>query len=233
MLVLSVFVALQIAAPTDAARLLAHARTARYQQDSTLASYQTIVRQRASAGIGLTRGLVGQVGRPRLAARFESVARVGWHHEQGAWGEILAARSVAPIVGENEPEPGDDDQAIVVPYYPGRDRLWPVSEIRAGIPEIGKNGTIGAGKFNEWILHPLEPGAEREYSYAIGDSLSLRLPGGSVVQLRELRVRPKRPDSQLIVGSLWIDVASGALVRAAYRPSMPMDLWPLFGPDLD
>ena len=31
---------------------------------------------------------------------------------------------------------------------------------------------------------------------------------------------------RLIVGSLWVDQQSGSLVRAAYRPSMPMDLWP-------
>src|SRR6266545_3593698 len=83
--------------------LVARARAARYQQDSSLASYQAVVRQRMSSGFGIARGLVGAVGRERLAARIESVARVGWHHELGAWGEVIGGRSVAPIVGEYEP----------------------------------------------------------------------------------------------------------------------------------
>ena len=107
--------------------LVARARAARYQQDSSLASYQAVVRQRMSSGFGIARGLVGAVGRERLAARIESVARVGWHHELGAWGEVIGGRSVAPIVGEYEPG-YEDHHALVLPYYPGRERLWPVSE---------------------------------------------------------------------------------------------------------
>lgn len=227
MFVLTLAVTLQLAAPSDVTRLVAQARTARFQQDSALASYQAVVRQRMSAGIGLARGLVGQVGRPRLAARFESIARVGWHHSRGAWGEILGARSVVPIVGELEPEAEEDDMALVLPYFPGRERLWPVEEMRDAMRE--SNRPID----HDWIMHPLEAGGDSVYTFAIGDSLAFRLPDGSTVRLRELRMRPKRPDARFVVGSLWIDVATGALVRAAYRPSMPMDLWPLFGDELD
>ena len=197
--------------------LVTRAREARYQQDSTLASYEAIARQRMSAGIGLARGMgIGPIAPERLAARVESVARVGWHHSLGAWGEIIAARSVAPIVGETEMQPEDDDIALVLPYYPGRDRLWPVSELRAMLPRA-----------EDWIIHPLEAGADSMYAFALGDSLNIRLPDNAVVRVREIRVRPRRPQSRLVVGSLWVDVASGSLVRAAYRPSVPMDLWPL------
>lgn len=209
---------------TGVATLVARARAARYQQDSLLASYETVVRQRMSAGIGLARGLgTLPVGRPRLAARFESVARVGWHHELGAWGEVLGVRGVAPIVGEVVPSSGGDEPgALVLPYYPGRDRLWPVTEIRDGLPIVGN-----------WIVHPLDPGADSLYAFSLGDSITFHLPNGSVIALRELRLRPRRPASQLVVGSLWLDVASGALVRAAYRPSVPVDLWPFFQKELD
>ena len=84
-------------APLSSATLVARARAARYQQDSALAEYQATVRQRMSAGLGVARGLgfgVGAIARDRLAARFESVARVGWHAQLGAWGELLAARGI-------------------------------------------------------------------------------------------------------------------------------------------
>jgi hypothetical protein len=224
-MLLAALLTLQLAAPADVSALVARARAARYQQDSALASYTTVVRQRISASIGVKRGLVGQIGRPRLAARTESVARVGWDHAQGAWGEIIAARSVAPIVGENDAMDEVDDVALVLPYYPGRDRLWPVDEMREAFRE---------GDFDEeWIAHPLDRGADSLYAFSFGDSLTFKLPDGAVVRLRELRVRPRRPDSRLVVGSLWVDVVSGALVRAAYRPSMAMDLWPFFGEELD
>jgi hypothetical protein len=224
-MVLAVLLTLQLAAPADVTTLVARARTARFQQDSALASYQTVVRQRISATIGVKRGIVGDIGRPRLAARVESVARVGWDHSLGAWGEIIALRSVAPIAGENDPTSEADDVALVLPYYPGRDRLWPVDEMREAFRE---------GDFDhEWIEHPLDRGVDSLYSYSLGDSLSFKLPDGARVRLREVRVRPKRPDSRLVVGSLWVDIATGALVRAAYRPSTSMDLWPFFGNELD
>src|SRR5215207_6385131 len=207
----AVLLTLQLAAPADVSTLVARARAARYQQDSALASYTTVVRQRISGSIGVKRGLVGQIGRPRLADRIESVARVGWDHALGAWGEILATRSVVPIIGENDPMDEDDDVALVLPYYPGRDRLWPVDEMR----EAFREGDFDA----EWIAHPLDSGADSVYAFALGDSLSFRLPDGAFVRMREVKVRPRRPDSRLVVGSLWVDVASGALVRAAYRPS--------------
>src|SRR4051812_28501533 len=56
------------------ATLVARARGARTQQDSMLASYETTVRQRFSAGLGISRGLavahglpLAAVGAPRLA----------------------------------------------------------------------------------------------------------------------------------------------------------------------
>src|SRR6185295_2565453 len=98
------------AAPLGVSALVARARAARVQQDSMLASYQATVRQRMSSSIGLAAGLgLGPIGRDRLAARFESVARVGWDHRLGAWGELLGARAVFPVLGILEPQAADDD----------------------------------------------------------------------------------------------------------------------------
>ena len=226
-----------IGAP-DVTTLVTRARAARLQQDAQLAAYEVITRQRLSASIGLAGGLtgtgiaaavkgasigaLGAIGAMKLAARYESVARLGWDHELGAWGEVLGARSVAPIVGQTHPFlERDDEIALILPFYPGRDRLWPTSEIAGDLP-----------RFKDWIVHPLADGADSVYRFMLGDSLSIRLPDSRVIYLREIRVQARRPSARLIVGSLWVDIATGNLVRAAYRPSLPIDLWPFMAREI-
>src|SRR5262245_28960344 len=113
---LSLLFAAQIAAASDVQSLVARARAARYQQDSALAEYRAIARQRMSSGIGVSTVFgVGVPGPEKLAARFESVARVGWDVRNGAWGEVIGSRAVAPLVGETEPN-GETEVALVLPY---------------------------------------------------------------------------------------------------------------------
>src|SRR3569833_252475 len=205
------------------------ARSARWQQDSMLAGYETTVRQRMSASSGSSTGLAATaglplvtVGPPRLAARFESVARVGWSETSGAWAEILAARSVLPMFGSGPPEPETGEVALVLPYYPGRDWLWPTTELYRALPTA-----------RDWIVHPLSAGADSVYEFSVGESLDIRLPDRRAIHVRELRVRPRRPSPRLIVGSLWIDAETGNLVRTAYRPSTTIDLWPMMERNFD
>jgi hypothetical protein len=229
-LLLGALCACQIAAATPeanvartAGELLARARAARYQQDSALQDYQAMAKQRWTAKLGVAPGLgLGPVSRLRLGARLETVARVGWNHQYGAWAELIGARAVAPIVGEVEPEIVDDEFAITLPYHPGRDRLWPTDELVEALP--GRDGLFA---------HPLDPANDSLYRFALGEPVDITLPGGRRIGLRELLVRPVRPDGRLIVGSLWVDASSGALVRAAYRPSVPVDLWPYMEPNFD
>jgi hypothetical protein len=209
--------------------LVTRARAARWQQDSMLAGYETTVRQRISSSIGISAGITAAsglplavVGPPRLAARFESVARVGWSQASGAWAEIVAARSVVPMLGDTRPEAETGEASLVLPYYPGRDWLWPTTELYRALPSA-----------RDWIVHPLSTGADSVYEFSAGDSLDIRLPDRRVIHLREIRVSPRRPSSRLIVGSLWIDGETGNLVRTAYRPSTAIDLWPIMERNFD
>ncbi len=216
-----------LAAPDTALtarELVARARTARYQQDARLSDYLAIARQRWSASIGLAAaGGFGPIGRMRLGARFETVARMGWHHKNGAWAELIASRAVAPIVGEVEPDVADDGIVLTLPYYPGRDRLWPMTEMLDALP----------GAEGGWIRHPLEAGSDSIYHFSLGGPLTITMPGNRQIRLRELLVRPVRPDQRLIVASLWLDISDGSLVRAAYRPSVAVDMWPYMEPNFD
>ncbi len=212
------------AAERSAAQLVALARANRYQQDTTLAEYRALAKQRwtGSVGIAAADGL-GPLGRMRLAARFETVARIGWNHRLGAWAELIASRGVAPIAGEMEPDPVTDEMAYAMPYHPGRDRLWPMDEMLDALEDSR----------DIWISHPLDAGSDSLYHFSLGGQQVITLPEGQRVRVRELVTRPVRPDHRLIVGSLWVDVDDGALVHAAYRPSVPVDLWPYMERNFD
>lgn len=208
----------------SAAQLVMRARANRYQQDAALAEYRTLAKQRWTGQVGIAAAAgLGPLGRMRLAARFETVARLGWHHRHGAWAELIASRGVAPIAGEMEPDPVTDEMAFALPYHPGRDRLWPMDEMVGALPE----------GLDVWISHPLDAGSDSLYRFALGGRQILTLPDGRRIQVRELLVRPVRPDHRLIVGSLWVDLVDGALVHAAYRPSVPVDLWPYMERNFD
>ena len=195
--------------------LLQRARTARMQQDSALQAYEATAYLRVSAGMGFSK-----IGRDRLIFRHENVTNVKWNRDVGAWVDVKGARTAIPIapkeVQEEEAhEPLEDGDMVPIPYYPGQEPLL----------AFNSGGVVQAQVDERELVHPLAEGAEAYYTYIAGDSMSFRLPDGKIVALRELQVRPRQPKWNVAVGSLWFDLASGQLVRAAYRLAEPIDIW--------
>jgi len=192
---------------------LLRARAARLTQDSALVAYDAMSYQRISAGIGFSK-----IGRDRLLFRHESASRIQWRQGVGVWIEARGARTaipVAPQEASDEARDGmnDPDMTASIPYFPGYEPLWVGSDVaRAQVDETE-------------LVHPIADGAEAYYTYETGDSIRFTLPDKTVIRLRELKVRPRHPKWNLAVGSLWFDTKSGQLVRAAYRLSVPMDIW--------
>ncbi|MEX2472532.1 MAG: hypothetical protein WEA34_10150, partial [Gemmatimonadota bacterium] len=73
------------------------------------------------------------------------------------------------------------------------------------------------------IEHPLEVEGAGSYVFGSGDTLTLALPSGVRIRAVELQMTPRRRHPTRLAGSLWIDPATGALVRAAYRLSDQLD----------
>ncbi|MGE5732967.1 MAG: hypothetical protein ACM37U_13555, partial [Gemmatimonas sp.] len=192
---------------------LLRARAARLTQDSALVAYDAMSYQRISAGLGFSK-----IGRDRLLFRHESAARIQWQQGVGVWMEARGSRTAIPVApaeahAEIRNEMNDPDMTASIPYFPGYEPLWIGSDMaRAQVDETE-------------LVHPIADGAEAYYTYETGDSISFKLPNATVIQLRELKVRPREPKWNLAVGSLWFDTKSGQLVRAAYRLSIPMDIW--------
>jgi hypothetical protein len=194
--------------------ILAHGRVARLSMDSALLAYDAMSYQRISAGMGFTK-----IGRDRLLFRHESAARVRWQQGVGVWMEAKGQRTAIPMIGTDEAkkemrsEMNDPDMNASIPYFPGYEPLWVASDMaRAQVDETE-------------IVNPVADGAEAYYTYQTGDSISFTLPNHTTIQLRELKIRPREPKWNLVVGSLWFDTKSGQMVRAAYRLSIPMDIW--------
>jgi len=71
---------------------------------------------------------------------------------------------------------------------------------------------LGDGRDVHGVLHPLAPGARDDYDYAIADSVRITV-GDRTLDVYEVRVRPRDVAAPRVVGSLYIDRQSGALVR--------------------
>ena len=193
---------------STARTLVARARAARVSQDSSLKAYDATAKRRFTVNFGL-----GAHGPERLLIRSEGASRVRWTRGVGAHIDVLAARTAIPLAYPGARVLSDMLDDNPVPYFPGREGLVGFSEV---VRSRRRHGSP--------MIHPLEDGAESMYRFATGDSVSLAFPDGRRIRLREIRVIPRAPRYDLIVGSLWIDASSGQLVRAVYRPAADMDI---------
>ncbi|WP_411281516.1 hypothetical protein [Gemmatimonas sp.] len=192
----------------EAKLILMRAREARVRQDSALRAYKATATQRISMGLGAKR-----LGLEKLAFRGDNVAEISWRRDVGVRVRPVGSRMTVPMASSAS---GDFSSAISIPYFPGRESLWfPSSNF----------GVVKADIDEREVIHPLANGAETYYKYASGDSVDIKLDGGRVIQLRELRITARRPDWRVFVGSFWFDRDGGQLVRAAYRLAMDLDIW--------
>ena len=201
----------------SARSLIARASAARAVHDSLLQSYEANGTLRMSVGVRLK-----AIGRDRLVWRLESARKIQWQRGVGAHVEVLGARAVAPVVSSNVMPVRDISPGpMAIPYYPGRESLWP----------MGQFGTLMSDE-GIWV-HPLSAGAEAYYLYTTGDSIRYTLQDQRTIRVTEIRLTPREPRWDLVAGSFWFDAATGQLVRAIYRPSIPMDLRMTFGTEND
>jgi hypothetical protein len=190
-----------------AREIVSRARAARLEQDSTILAYEARALQRISAGLGLR-----AMGRERLMFRTESATRVRWQRGVGAWIDVEGTRTAIPMAFPGARAIAGTLEMSPVPYFPGREGLLRFT----GMERV----TDQEGLF----IHPLAAGAEAYYRYQAGDTISYSLPTGQTIRIAEVTVRAREPAFDLILGSLWFDLGSAQVVRAAYRPAAPFDI---------
>ncbi|HEX6433977.1 MAG TPA: hypothetical protein VFZ87_07030, partial [Gemmatimonadales bacterium] len=79
---------------------------------------------------------------------------------------------------------------------------------------------IGEGDEVRDVPHPLSPEGLTAYDYALSDSIEIRSASGEVT-VYEIRVRPRSFKQALVVGTLYLDVATAELVRFRFSFTPP------------
>jgi len=73
---------------------------------------------------------------------------------------------------------------------------------------------LGDGDEVAAVTHPVAPGAEGVYDFRLADSLTLSLPGPTPdIRVYEIEVRPKDSGAPGVIGSVFLQRGSGAIVR--------------------
>ena len=81
---------------------------------------------------------------------------------------------------------------------------------------FGKTIRLGDGDEVQDVPHPLAAGGPLLYDYAVEDTLTLTLPDHQV-RVVQLSFRPKEYHASRIVGTAYLDLSSGDLVRLAFN----------------
>lgn len=98
-----------------------------------------------------------------------------------------------------------------------------IDHLSVVLENYGERIRLGEGEEVRDVLHPAASRGLEFYDYRLVDSLEIRVPGKET-RVYRLRVRPRDPSTPGIVGTLYVDRASGAIARmtftftaAAYR----------------
>ena len=76
---------------------------------------------------------------------------------------------------------------------------------------------LGNGDEVEAVVHPAAPGADSIYDYRLTDSLTVTLPAPNPdIRVYELEIRPKDPEAPGVIGSLFLQRRTGAIVRLSF-----------------
>jgi len=163
-------------------------RRAEVQADAMLRSYRTrahgFVFFLAQVGEGLTEP-------PRLVKADELDVEVYWQAPD---------RSKQVISGWR------DGAFLPTDIHYHRDHLGIVTN------DFGDVIRIGEGDEVRDVPHPLSPAGPDVYDYALGDSLVVRT-GTDAIRVRRVEVRPRDFGRPMVVGTLYLDAETAALVR--------------------
>jgi hypothetical protein len=79
---------------------------------------------------------------------------------------------------------------------------------------------IGEGDEVRDVVHPLSPAGLSSYDFALTDSAAIRTAQGEIM-VQQIQVRPRSFREPLVVGTLYLDVASAELVRFRFSFTAP------------
>ena len=189
-----------------ARRLVLGVKAARDTAQLGIDSYTGLARERVDFQAPALR-------RDRPWVNGERVTRIRWSRSEPSVVHVLGSRLRHPGIG-----PNDRRQ-----YFPGMgmepyaaNPLWDPFVLGAvDAEEAGGAGTA--------IRSPLASDAERYYQYRSGDTISVRLADGRLIEVVAVTVIPRIRSIRLVSAIMWVDRKSFNLVRVASRPAKRVD----------
>ncbi len=175
------------------ARLVARAMARHAEQDSSVRDYQAKLRYRVSFGFARRKW-----GDPLPVAVEEQDATLAWHLPNDLRVDMLGRRSASRMQGV------DLASTFAHPWFVPR-------TLGDSLRVFGASQTPSKA-----APHPLARGAEEFYRYVAGDSVVIST-GGRRITIQGVTVTPKHSAGSFVAGRLWLDVASGDVVRFTFR----------------
>ena len=183
------------------AELYALARQRHIHQDTLVRDYRASVHTRLEASAGKSR-----FARQTTLMAHETMARITWKMPNDLKIQVVGTRAKVPLIGMLSGIADVDDEVerelrneLVM------DRPW-------FIPRAFGDSIRVMGVPEHAALHPLAAGATDYYRFAITDSVEVRVPG-LVVRAKAMSIEPKRFGPALVAGTMWVDAATGDVVR--------------------
>jgi hypothetical protein len=185
----------------SATRVLVALAAARHASaDSAVRDYQAKLRYRLSFAFGNRRW----ADLPTAAVE-EQEATVQWALPNDLRVDVLGRRQASRIDGLNL------SSNFARPWFVPR-------TLSDSIRVLGSDSPSRAAP------HPLARDADRLYRYAAGEAVTVAVGGGRRVTIRAVRITPRDAVSAAVVGTLWLDVTTGDVVRFTFR-FVGTELW--------
>ena len=181
-------------------RLVARAMARHAEQDSSVRDYQAKIRYRVSFGFARRKW-----GNPLPVAVEEQDATLAWHLPNDLRVDMLGRRSASRLQGV------DLASTFAHPWFVPR-------TLGDSLRVFGASQTP-----TKAAPHPLAHGADQFYHYEAGDSVVITTSGHRIT-IQAVTVTPKRSGGSLVTGRLWLDVATGDVVRFTFR-FVGTELW--------
>lgn len=183
------------------AELYALARRRHIRQDTLVRDYQASIHTRLEASAGKSR-----FARQTTLMAHETMARITWKMPNDLKVQVVGTRAKLPLIGMlSGLADVDDDVERELRNELVMDRPW-------FIPRAFGDSIRLMGVPEHAALHPLAAGATDYYRFAIVDSVEVRVPG-QVVRAKAMSIEPKRFGPALVAGTMWVDAATGDVVR--------------------
>lgn len=173
------------------ARLVASARERHAYQDRLVRDYRAVVRTRIDAALSRSR-----FARLRPLVAHETAARLTWAQPNDLKIDVTGRRGRSIFAN------AEVNASFERPWFIPRSLGDSIRLVDDELPETA-------------ALHPLAPGSESFYRYAIVDSVTLRIPGRTVNAVA-VRVEPKLMGASLVAGDLWLDGGTAEVVRLTF-----------------